>query len=263
MSNKYDGVFVWINASNGDTLMAISLMERVLEKYPNLLFFFGCWKAHAYLAEHLPINIMTFLAPKPGTNYYFNKYCPPNLVQFNAQIGLIPSEYKNYWLWKNEVFTWNSWMSRYGLSIEYDELEINLPYVETVVKENAIFLENGVSYSDQNDFSCDVEFISNHFPHLTFYCNSDPKTSNNNVVDLSKYNLIYLQNVLKKCKAFIGKGSGPFFLTCNKELRDLPKALFGYKLVEKGYLWDEDYPVEYYDGDDNLIVDYLNKLNIT
>ena len=68
---------------------------------------------------------------------------------------------------------------------------------------------------------------------------------------------------MKKCKAFIGKGSGPFFLTCTKESRNLPKALFGYKLEEFGYLWDKDYLAEYYDGDDNLVVEYLNKLNIS
>ena len=259
---RYDGVFVWINSSHGDTMMAIALMDRVLEKYPDLLFFFGCWKSHAYLAFHLPINIMTFLAPEPGKNYYFNKYCPPNLAVFNAQMGLIPSEYKNHFLWKSEVFTWNMTMGRFGLPIEYKELEINLPYVETEVKDNAIFVENGISLSGHNDFFYDMDFISGKFPHLTFYCTADPKTSNSNVVDLSKYNLVYLQNVVKKCKAFIGKGSGPFFLTCTKESRNLPKALFGYKLEEKGYLWDKDYPVEYYDGDDNLVVEYLNKLNI-
>ncbi len=255
---NYNGIFVWINSSNGDTLLTTALLKRLTEKYPNISFFLGCWKTHAYLAEHLPINLMCFMPPEPGTNYFFHKFPPQGYIVYNAQVGIRPPHHNKKLHWRNVIADWNITLGFLKLSIDYKELEVELPFLEVDVCENSVFIENGPAYSGHNDFDYDIDYISNKFPHMTFYCSSDPKTKNKNVVDLSKQNLIYLQNVIKKCKIFLGKGSGPFFLTCNKESKLIPKAVFGYKLQEFGTLWADDYPVDYFDGDNNLVIDYLH-----
>ena len=254
---KFDGIYIWINSSYGDTLLTIALLKKITDKYPDVSIFLGCWKSHAYLAEHLPVNLICFKPPKPGTNYFFNRYQPSGFLTYNSQVGLRPPHFSSKMHWKNMIFDWNKTVNFIRLTIDYKELEIDLPFVDVDVCENSIFVENGPAYSGHNDFNYDIDFISKKFPYMTFYCSADPKTENTNVVDLSKQNLIYLQNVIKKCKIFIGKGSGPFFLTCSKETKSMPKAVFGYKLEKFGTLWADDYPVDYFDGDNELVIEYL------
>ena len=255
----YVGLFIWNNASMGDVLITVALIDKLLKKYNNLTITLGCWKKFIYLADHLPINIMGFV-PVPGVeNYYFNKFIPKHFFDFNSQFGAIPYVGKKF-QWKYAIENFNIELSQSELFLEYEELEIELPDLNINVPENTIFIENGESYSGHNDFFVNVDYISLKFPEYKFYCTSDPKSNNPNVIDLSNKNAIYLQSVQRKAKAIIGKGSGPFILSFNKDCRDTPKALFGFKTEEFSKLWDENAPIEYFEGTDEAVVQFIQTL---
>ena len=255
----YVGLFIWNNASMGDVLITVALIDKLLKKYNNLTITLGCWKKFIYLADHLPINIMGFV-PVPGVeNYYFNKFIPKHFFDFNSQFGAIPYVGKKF-QWKYAIENFNIELSQSELCLEYEELEIELPDLNINVPENTIFIENGESYSGHNDFFVNVDYISLKFPEYKFYCTSDPKSNNPNVIDLSNKNAIYLQSVQRKAKAIIGKGSGPFILSFNKDCRDTPKALFGFKTEEFSKLWDENAPIEYFEGTDEAVVQFIQTL---
>lgn len=255
----YVGIFMWNNASMGDILMSIALIDRLLNKYGDIVITLGCWKKFIYLADHLPINIMGFVENPNVDTYYFNMFTPKNYFSFNSQFGAIPYVGKKF-QWKYAIENFNMELSQSKLRLEYEELEIELPDLNIDVSENTIFVENGISYSGHNDYFANIDYISLKFPNYKFYCTSDPKTDNPNVVDLSNKNAIYLQSVQRKAKAIIGKGSGPFILSFNKDCRKTPKALFGFKQKEFGKLWDDNANIEYFDGSDEEVVNFIKSL---
>ncbi len=255
----YVGLFIWNNASMGDALITVALIDKLLKKYDSLIITLGCWKRFTYLADHLPINTMGFVTVPTIDNFYFNKFTPRHYFDFNSQFGALPYVGKKF-QWKYAIENFNIELSQSELFLDYEELEIELPDLDIDVPENTIFIENGESFSGHNDFFVNVDYISLKFPNYKFYCASDPKTDNPNVIDLSNKNAIYLQSVQRKAKAIIGKGSGPFILSFNKDCRETPKGLFGFKTDEFGKLWDENATIEYFDGTDQAVVRFIDSL---
>lgn len=255
----YVGLFIWNNASMGDVLITVALIDKLLKKYDSLIITLGCWKRFTYLADHLPINTMGFVSVPTIDNFYFNKFTPRHYFDFNSQFGALPYVGKKF-QWKYAIENFNIELSQSELFLDYEELEIELPDLDIDVPENTIFIENGESFSGHNDFFVNVDYISLKFPNYKFYCASDPKTGNPNVIDLSNKNAIYLQSVQRKAKAIIGKGSGPFILSFNKDCRETPKGLFGFKTDEFGKLWDENANIEYFDGTDQAVVRFIDSL---
>jgi hypothetical protein len=256
---NFNGIFIWNNASMGDVLLSIALIDRAMKKYPDLSFILGCWKRFSYLADHLPISVLGFTPLKGIDNYFFNAYCPINYYSFNSQFGMMPHAGKKF-QWKFAIENFNNATSGSIVHLEYEELEIELKDLDIDIPENAIFVENGPSYSGHNDFYVNIDLISSKFPQFKFYCTSKTNTYNSNVIDMSDENAIYLQSVQRKCKAILGKGSGPFILSFNKDCRKTPKALFGFKVEEFGKLWDNDAAIEYFSGTDESVERFLDKI---
>jgi hypothetical protein len=260
-NTSYNGLFMWNNSAMGDTLLSIALIDKLLKKYPGLNITLGCWKKLSYLAEHLPINVYGFSPVEGVDNYFFNSFTPHRHFHINTQFGVLPHVGKTF-QWKYAIENLNLYFKDSPFNLEYDEPLVELPDLNVDVKPNSVFVENGKSFSGHNDFYYNLDLISKAFPELTFYSTANETTQNPNVISLLDKNSIYLQSVQRKCKAILGKGSGPFILSFNKDCVNTPKALFGFKLEEFKKYWDEDCDISYFAGDDNLVIEYLKKLNI-
>jgi len=271
-------LYLWCNQSFGDTLVAIPLVERLLEKYGDEIdIVFGCYKTHAYLLDHLPIRFITLdISDEPihrNNDGIFLSFCPPGFLP----IFTVQGQYKDYdfvfgysFIWQNVIENFNRQARQYNLPLHLEEIEmeVRLPNIELdePVRPNAVLAECGISRGGQNFFQFDMNLYASQFPHLNFYCIGKPNSDLPNIIDCSDKDFIYIQNIAKHCKIFIGKGSGPFFLTCINECKDMPRAVFGYDFPRFQSLWDRSNNVRYYDGHHSFVHDWIryqcNRLNL-
>lgn len=237
-------LFLWVNQSNGDTLATIPIVENLLNKYQDLDIVFGCWEHHSYLLQHFPIKLMPFKYNLDlGRSLRFDLYTPDFYTPISLWLGNYPNEIGTNFFWKNCILNFNNQCrdKKVDLSLEYDLPGfINLPNVDVNVNSNSIMVENGLPDTNPNYFFFDINAIADQNPKLTFYCMGKTNSNLPNVVDLSIYNLIVIQNVLKKCKMFIGRGSGPCFLTAHEMCKDMIKGLFGFDYKSNGKIWNPD-----------------------
>jgi len=254
-------LFLWCNMGYGDTIVMIPIINKVLEKYNDIKITVGVFKHHAYLFEHLPINIV------PVDLHFMVRYIPFDIYmpEFHHSINIWAGKRKEtshkFW-WKNfvDIFNMECKDNKLDYFIEYGEMwgEIQLPIHNIDIKDNAIFVENGDCISGQNDFKLDVSEFAQLYPDLNFYCTAEPFIKAPNVFFDTNNTLIDHQNILRNCKGFIGKGSGPSHLNYLHSLDQMPKALFGYKLSEHNIIWDENFNYQYLDGSHQAIKEFLN-----
>ena len=258
--NTSTNLFLWCNMGFGDTIVMIPIINKILEKYSDVKITVGVFKHHAYLFEHLPVNIV------PVDLHYMVRYIPfdiymPELhIPINIWAGKRPETGNKFW-WKTfvDIFNMECKDQKLNYFLEYGDkwAEIQLPYYDVQVQKNAIFVENSVCISGQNDFEMDVNSFAHLFPELNFYCTTKPNSISSNIFYDENNSLIDHQNILRKCKGFIGKGSGPSHLTYLHSLENMPKAMFGYKLNEHRIIWDENYNYQYFEGNHQSIIDFI------
>ena len=228
-------LLLYITFSNGDTLSCIPLIEKIKIKYPDVNLVFCCFSSHKYLIEHLDLPIITL-----DCDYTYYKHfpdftqsrileiCPKDLIPINLWCGT----YNFGHSWSNQIKVFNMQCKEKNLDLFLDEEDfgyINLPNLDLDVRENAVYIENGINLSNQSDFNFNIYKLSIMFPRVNFYLTSSTPYKSKNIFSSENKNLIYLANLSKKCKMIIGKGSGPFFCTLNYDNKDKIKALFGLK----------------------------------
>lgn len=256
-------LFMWINQSNGDSLAAIPVVENFIKKYPEVDVTFGCWKHHSYLFQHLPVKILEFAYDmRFGRSMKFDWYTPDNHIPIYLWLGNYPDEVKGLH-WKNCILNFNNQCKDKNLDykLDYDcEGYINLPNLDVSVEKNSILVENGIPDTNSNRFYFDIPYLAAKYTHISFYCTGNTNCSLPNVYDLSRYNLIVVQNVLKKCKMFIGRGSGPAFLTTHEDCKNLVKCIFGEYVDTFGKIWDPNDPNWHYsEGSTEAIVKFIEE----
>jgi len=253
-------LFMWCNMGYGDTIVMIPVIEKVLEKYKDVKITVGVFKHHAYLFQHLPINIVAV------DMHFMIRYIPFDLYMpdFHYSICMWGGKRPHTCLkfrWKNfvDVFNYECEDNNLDYRLDYgdDWAEISLPKYEINVEKNAVFVENGDCISGQNDFKMNINNFAHLFPDINFYCTYKPEKPADNIFYNPNNTLIDHQNILRKCKGFIGKGSGPSHLTYLHSLDLIPKALFGYKLDEHHIVWAENYNYQYLEGSDKAIIDFI------
>jgi hypothetical protein len=262
-------LYLWCNQSFGDSLITVPLVERLIEKYgKNLDIVLGCYKTHAYLFMHFPIKILYFdLSDEPihrNNDNIFYYSCPADYVP----IFTVQGQFKDYefdfgysFTWQNIIKNFNRQAKFYKLSLhlEEEEMQIRLPSVELdePIRKNAVMVENGRTRGNPNKFHFDMNLFATEFPHLNFYCIGKPDSDLPNIIDCSSKDLIYLQSIVKQCDLFMGKGSGPFFITCVDECKEMPKAVFGFNFPRFQYIWDKNSNLRYYEGDNFFVRQWL------
>jgi hypothetical protein len=195
----------------------------------------------------------------------FRFACPHEYIP----IFTVQGQFKDYdfdfgysFTWKNVIENFNRQAAKYDLSLhlEQKEMQIRFPEVplDEPVRQNAVMVENGRTRGNPNFFNYDINMYASEFPHLNFYCIGKPNSNLPNVIDCSNRNLIYLQNIIKHCKLFIGKGSGPAFITCIEECKNMPKALFGFNFPRFQHVWDKNNNFRYYDGHESFVRAWLD-----
>jgi hypothetical protein len=254
-------LFLWVNQSNGDSLGTIPVIENFIKKYPNVEITFGCWEHHSYLFQHFPIKILKFgYDYRLGRSLRFDWYTPEDHIPIYLWLGNYPNELGNNFHWKNCIINFNNQCRDKNLDfkLDYDcPGYINLPNVEVSISNNSILVENGPPDTNSNRFHFDIMQIASKFPDISFYCTGNTNCSLPNVFDLSMHNLIIVQNVLKKCKMFIGRGSGPAFLTAHEDCKNLVKGIFGDYSVF-GKIWDPNDKNWYYnEGSTEAIIKFI------
>lgn len=244
----------------GDTIVMIPIINKVLEKYKDVKITVGCFKHHAYLFEHLPVHIIGIDLHFMIRYHPFDLYMPDYCHSIYIWAGKRKETDMKFW-WKNFVDIFNIECKERNLDycLEYGNKwgEIQLPIYDVDVKENAVFVENGSCISGQNDFEMNINCFAHLFPEINFYCTAKPEQITENIFFNPDNTLIDHQNILRKCKGFIGKGSGPSHLNYLHCLDLMPKALFGYKLEEHNIVWDETFNYQYFEGSHDAIVDFI------
>ena len=258
--NTSTQLFIWCNMGFGDTLVMIPIINKVIEKYPDLKITVGVFKHHAYLFNHLPVDIVSVDLHFMVRYIPFDIYMPEFHHSICMWAGKRPPTMLS-WRWKTfvDVFNIECQEKKLNYFLEYGEkwAEIQLPVYDIHVEPNSIFVENGDCISHQNDFQLDLSNFAHLYPDLNFYCTAKPEITLNNVFYNSNNTLIDHQNILRKCKGFIGKGSGPSHLNYLYELDLMPKGLFGYKLDVQKIIWDENFNYQYFDGNHNEIISFI------
>jgi hypothetical protein len=257
--NTSTQLFIWCNMGFGDTIVMIPIINKVLKKYPNIKITVGVFKHHAYLFRHLPVEILEV------DMHFMVRYIPFDnfMPDFHHSIYIWAGKRKetNNWLWKTFVDIFNMECQEKNLDyfLDYGEkwAEIQLPIYEVQVKPNSIFVENADCISGQNDFQIKLSEFAHLYPNLNFYCTKEPNAKLKNVFYNPENTLIDHQNILRKCKGFIGKGSGPSHLNYLHDLDSMPKGLFGYKLDEHKIIWDENFNYQYFDGNHDEIISFI------
>ena len=255
-------VFFWINQSFGDTLGTIPIVENFLNKYPEVNITFGCWKNHSYLLKHFPIKIIEFdFNPIIGRSMRFDWYTPDDHIPIYLWLGNYPYEIGNNFYWSNCILNFNNQCRDKNIKYRLDfDLpgNINLPNIEMNIPKNSILIENGPPDTNPNHFYFDMMSIAEKFPEITFFCMGITKCTLPNIIDLSKYNLIIVQNILRRSKMFLGRGSGPCFLTSHQDCNQMIKGLFGFDYNLYGKIWDPDDTNWYYnEGNTETIIKFI------
>jgi hypothetical protein len=241
-------LLLWINQSNGDTLAAIPLMEAIIKQFPHVNIKFACFKSQSYLVRHLPIQIIEadgnyrnlVMRTRPD---YFLKKIKPFIQPEDTLIHLWGGNYGYKGYWQDQVKTFNNQCQEKNIDLILDDSEfgyIELPIVDVNVKSKAVFVENCQPVSGQTAFQFDMYKLGLMFPKINFYTVGPVDFTLNNVHDCSDKTLIELSNISRKCQLILGKGSGPFYSTLNKQNENKTKLVMGLFPSWRYKYWKED-----------------------
>lgn len=227
-------LFLWINQSNGDTLLLIPVIELLLEQYPDIKVRFACYEDQAYLLKHLPIEVIPIKGNYKNipTRELFFKSIDPSLYEGYIPIHLWAGLYDHLGTLKQQIKTINNQFKENNLDMFLDDSVskyVELPYRDIFVKDKSIYVENGYTVSGHSFFNFDMYKLSLMFPKTNFYVTYPVNFTANNIIDCSKMDLIDLANISKKCCLILGKGSGPYICTLSEANKDKEKYLFGYR----------------------------------
>ncbi len=128
--NTSTQLFIWCNMGFGDTLVMIPIINKVIEKYPDLKITVGVFKHHAYLFNHLPVDIVSVDLHFMVRYIPFDIYMPEFHHSICMWAGKRPPTMLS-WRWKTFVDVFN---------IECQEKKLNY-FLE--------YGENGLKFSCQ------------------------------------------------------------------------------------------------------------------
>jgi hypothetical protein len=240
-------LLLWINQSNGDTLGAVTLIRAILDQYQNVEIKFACFHDQAYLAEHLPIEVIPVqgnyknLVMRTRPSYFFDKIkhiTDEGYIQIHLWLGL----YQYKYTWQNQVQAFNNQCKEKNINIVIDDSKfyfIELPRTNINVEKNAIFVENCQTVSGQTHFEFDMYKLSLMFPNVNFYTVGSVNFEAKNIFDCSNLSMIDLSNISRKCKLILGKGSGPFCSTFCEENLSKKKVMMGLLDGWRFRYWNE------------------------
>ena len=255
-------LLLWINQSNGDTLGAITVIKALIEQYPNVTIKFACFYDQAYLAQHLPIEVIPVqgnyknLVMRTRPNYFFDK------IKHLVDEGYIPIHlwlgvYAYNYTWQNQVKAFNNQCKENNVDITLDDSKfgyIELPCVDVQVEKNAVLVENCPTVSGQTHYEFDMYKLSLMFPNVNFYTVGTINFEAKNIIDCSKSSLIEISSISRKCKLILGKGSGPFCSTFNEENLSKKKVMMNLLEGWRFRYWNEnDENILLIDSDEEML----------
>jgi hypothetical protein len=263
--NTKNKIFIWNNQGYGDSLTMIPIVEQLIEKYSDVQITMGLFEHHSYLFRHLPVKIIEIDYFKVFRSVNFDVWMPEDHKSICMWICKYYKSNEYSYHWKTVVEIANLEFKKRNLHYRIDEgdkwAEINLPKIQTNIPKNSIYIENGPACSGQNNFNIIVSNIAAKFPQFNFICSAKPDIDLSNIDYDDKRSMIDHQNIIRNenCLGFLGKGSGIFHLTHLYELEKKPKALFGYDLENFKIPWDSNYKCEFYDGNHQEMINFINK----
>jgi hypothetical protein len=222
-----DKLFFWNPYHSGDIIFTRPLVRAVLDRH-DVEITWGCFQNHKYLIEDLPVAIA--IDPRDDSLAQSLVYmCPFDHHPINTWIGQYPQTRRC--CWASVVGAYNRQVEARGLSqlkITSRTVQLpDLPDVDVVVTDPAVYVANGKSRSGQSAFQFDMQALAQEFPAITFYCIADPGCAAANVISCTKMNLIQLAAISTRCRAIIGKPGGAIDCTLTESNRTKPRAIMG------------------------------------
>ena len=266
-------VYYW--GHNGDALSTRAILRLLPGAH------IGCPSNHAYLFEDLDV----WVVPAPFGDYDLGslfgviKYHTERAVALGCQplsawCGTYPDlDVRFGHSWQNLLNTVNRQLLEIDrnmllpqsqtpmLDFDLVRSDVPTPHPDMV----PVYLENGVTRSGHGRYEFDVTTLGTLHPNVQFFCTAKPPVSAwpANVVDCSIIDLVSLSKLSERCRAIVGKGSGPFFCTFTEANRTKPRCVMGYETLapHKGPFWPYDGQNTVYLKDGNQLHRFLKELS--